>query len=360
MGECLKTRRDGNMYSLPTLNTAYPQDVSIIESASGNATFQVAILIDGKPAEYTYQWYVNNSAVSGATSSTYTKTGLTSTGTYSVYCNVTNKAGTVKSRVATLSVKSSKPTYTYSGNSTLIDDGNYNWRIKFTTSGTLQFSHLGNVSGGIQVFCVGGGGGPESSYSHYNSNMGGAGGGYTNTVTVTSVSTNTNYTVIVGAGGTKWNQGGSSSAFGVSANGGKPPYGAIGGDGGSGGGGSGQVWEDNDRGGYGGKGGSDGGNGQAGYWFLYGNNYAGGKGQGTTTREFGESSGTLYSGGGGGSGYEGAGAAGSGGGGAGGQSGGNGSWGTSGTVNTGGGAGSRIPNNNITGGSGIVVIRNKR
>ena len=80
-------------------------------------------LVDGKPAEYTYQWYVNNSAVSGATSSTYTKTGLTSVDTYSVYCNVTNKAGTVKSRVATLAVKSTKPIYTYSGNSTLIDDG---------------------------------------------------------------------------------------------------------------------------------------------------------------------------------------------------------------------------------------------
>lgn len=151
---------------VPTLNENYPADVTIVESASGSATFYVSISTPGKPAEYTYKWYVNGSVVSGATSSSYTKTGLTSAATYSIYCEVTNKAGTVTSRVATLTVQSAKPVYSYSGSATLIDDGSYNYRIKFLTSGTLNFSHLGKFNS-IDVFCVGGGGG---------GNQGGGGG----------------------------------------------------------------------------------------------------------------------------------------------------------------------------------------
>lgn len=347
MAECLKTRRDGALYSLPTLNTAYPQDVSLIESASGSATFKVSILIDGKPAEYTYQWYVNNSAVSGATSSTYTKSGLTSTGTYSVYCNVTNKAGTVKSRVATLTVKSSKPTYTYTGSHSLIDDGNYNWRIKFTTSGTLNFSYLGNASNGIDVFCVGAGGGGSKYDATWGGGAGG-GGGYTITSIGVPVSIGTNYTITIGAGGSgatrAGNAGGATSAFNISASGGKGALVYGGGAGGSGGGSAGDTASSV-------AGGTNGGN---------GGGTGGGQGQGTTTREFGNSSATLYAGGGAGAhawwddivGVGGAG--------------GGGNTGKSGTVNTGGGGGGcgSWPNGGVsnwavgTGGSGVVVIRN--
>ena len=48
------------------------------------------------------------------------------------------------------------PNFTYSGTYTLIDDGDKNWRIKFLTSGTLVFTSL---SGNIDVFILGGGGG---------------------------------------------------------------------------------------------------------------------------------------------------------------------------------------------------------
>lgn len=106
MGECLIMRRGGETYRLPILNESYPQDVTktVIKGSTTSATFSVQIAEAGNPAEYTYQWYVNGSAVSGATSSSYTKSDLSETATYTVYCEVTNKAGVVTSRVATLKV----------------------------------------------------------------------------------------------------------------------------------------------------------------------------------------------------------------------------------------------------------------
>lgn len=100
-----------------------------------------------------------------------------------------------------------------------------------------------------------------------------------------------------------------------------------------------------------GNGGSDGGNGR--------NNENGGEkggtGQGTTTREFGESTGNLYAGGGGG-GYDGgAGIGGAGGGGNGGDEN-----ATPGQENSGGGGGGNDSEPGANGGSGIVIIRNAR
>lgn len=103
MGECINVGRGGKKKFLPTLNANYPQDKSLtfISGNTASATFEVKIATDGYPVEYTYQWYVNNAAVSGATGTSYTWSG-TSGGTYSIRCDVTNKAGTVQSRTATL------------------------------------------------------------------------------------------------------------------------------------------------------------------------------------------------------------------------------------------------------------------
>ena len=347
MGECLITRRGGEAYELPVLNSAYPANVTVVVEANASASFNVQIATPGKPAEYTYQWYLNGAKISGATNAGYTKTGLTAAGTHTLYCVVTNKAGTVTSRVATLTVKSAKPTYTYTGSHQLIDDGNYNWRIKLKTSGTLRFTDLGNMPNGIQVFYVGGGGGG----GYASSGGGGGGGGYTKILSSISVSINTNYSIVVGAGGAAGgNSGGTTSAFSASVSGGAG--GSVsnynGGNGGSGGGGG------SGYGGTGGAGGSNGSNGNA------GGIGGGGTGQGTTTREFGETGGALYAGGGGASGRDAVGAAGGTGGGGKGYS--NNATPVGGTANTGGGGGGghNAANQCGAGGSGIVIIRNAR
>lgn len=334
MGECLIVRRGGESYELPVLDASCPKDVTVTAAPGASASFSVSITTPGRPAEYTYQWYKNGAAISGATGAALTLTGLTAAATYSVYCKVTNKAGSVTSRTATLTVRSYLPTYTYSGSAQLIDDGNFNWRLKLLTSGKLTFSHLGSGASAVDVFLVGGGGGGWYGPSQ----GGGGGGGYTATSDV-ALAVGTEYSIVVGAGGNQAN-GGDTKAMGVTASGGK-----RGGPAGFCAGGSGGGY----AGGNGGSDGSDGG--------------PGGQGQGTTTREFGEASGALYAGGGGGGKADrnppGGAPGGDGGGGHGG-------WGGAptapapGTPNTGGGGGGNYSGDPGAGGSGIVIIRNHR
>ena len=171
-------------------------------------------------------------------------------------------------------------------------------------------------------------------------NMGGGGGGYTKTEKIT-VKSGDEINVSVASSGSTTTV--SIDNLSISAK-----YGMyamsddIAGGGGSGGGAP-----------FGGIGGSNGGNGGNGEYPL---SYSGGAGQGTTTRAFNESTGTLYSGGGGG--YNGSGGAGGGGNGYGYNGGGNGKDGAS---NTGGGGGgcsnSSKRNGGGAGGSGIAIIR---
>lgn len=253
--------------------------------------------------------------------------------------------------------------FTYTGNCTIIDDGNNNWRVKFLTSGTFK----SNVSTNIDIFLVGGGGGGGHSGE---TGGGGGGGGYTLTKKAVNIIDGNSYTITIGAGGGVKQAGGTTSAFGFSASGGAGGA-KNGGAGGSGGGGGGYPPGGTGGLGAGGAGGSNGGNGGTGG----GGSLAGrgGSGQGTTTREFGESNGDLYSGGGGGgagrNAYAGevnpccGGSGGSGGGGRGGYNSTD-SYinGVAGTANTGGGGGGGrgYCYNGAVGGSGIVVIRNAR
>lgn len=187
----------------------------------------------------------------------------------------------------------------------VLDDGDKNWRIKFLSSGT--FTPLKNMT--IDVFCVGGGGSGGlsmgGSATNYLAAGTGGGGGYTTTSKSIVLTANTEYPVVIGAGGvgptaindsseSDGTNGGETSGFGVSAMGGyggkkrgNTSYATTyrGGNGGSGGGGC-----DKNRGYNGGSDGSDG---------FCGSYDTKGIGQGTTTREFGESTGDLYAGGGG-------------------------------------------------------------
>lgn len=185
-----------------------------------------------------------------------------------------------------------------------------NWELKIFTSGTLTFNR--NLA--VDLFAVGGGGGGGAKVG------GGGGGGYTATARNQYIPAEIGLTVTVGVGGAgsaanstaRASTGGASyvTLSGdvlVTANGGQGGDSGNGsangrrggGAGGSGGGGG--SYGDNK---IGGTGGTDGGNGTKGT-YSSGNSAkagTGGRGQGTTTRAFGESTGEIYSGGGGASG----------------------------------------------------------
>lgn len=223
------------------------------------------------------------------------------------------------------------PQYSYTGQHTLVKDENDHWRIKFLTSGVLEW--LGEDTE-IDIFLVGGGAAESSS---------GGGGGYTKTVKKITITKNQRMEITIGAGGV-----GNSSPGGTTTFGDQFVNGGSGKNGGSGGGAYGNT-------GKGGDGGSDGNDGGT------ANGSSSGTGQGSTTREFGESGAELYSGGGGGMGE---------------SAGGNGGLGTP-TIATagktssyykpgnpgggyGGGAGGGWGNGAGNGAQGIVIIRNTR
>lgn len=175
-----------------------------------------------------------------------------------------------------------------SGTCQVLDDGNGDWRIKLLGSGTITFAR--NTV--IDVFLVGGGGGRDNR-------SGGGGGGYTTTASSVVAAGGVGYAITVGAAGLNYvtggdvepTNGGASSAFGASAQGGFCSTGKPGANGGSGGAGASSSTSNQLMG----VGGEDGGDGQP----YSSSTREGGSGQGTTTREFGEADGDLYATGGG-------------------------------------------------------------
>lgn len=233
---------------------------------------------------------------------------------------------------------------TFSGTYVLSGDEKKGQMI-LKTSGTLTLS-----KGVYDIFVVGGGAsgacaGIDQSEGGYTWGGGGGGSGCTTTKKTQSLAGG-QYTVTIGAGGVARSGAGAHNAGGAtsigsiaSADGGQSnaatldgTY-AYGSDGGSGGGAA-------------GVGGSDGNN---------GNGSRAGRGQGTTTRAFAESSNTLYAGGGSSGMLNTSGLPGSdGGGGAGSTLNGNGG---AGTTNTGSGGGGTVKNVSGAGSSGLVIVR---
>ena len=221
------------------------------------------------------------------------------------------------------------------------------WILRLWKSGILKFLSL---PGDIEVWMNGAGGGSNQN------NATAGGGGYIINQTLKNMQEEVNYEIHIGEG-VMQSDGEATTAFGLTANGGKSA--ANGGSGASGGGGFG-GWE---GGASSGRGGSDGSNGAG---------TGSGTGQGVSTKEFGV--GEPLSAGGGGSytvnefQYDGSlwhpyrsCPGGKKGGGAGGSGGNNdwgkiGNYGSNGAANTGSGGGANM----TKGGSGRVSIRNAR
>lgn len=313
-----------------------------------------------------YKGAGSNTASQGQSQTYLDMPALNTTYYLSIYPYVTCSAGEMTGNPLNTTVRTSAEQVV-----TIKGTQNYTIPIGYTKADICA------VGGG-----AGGRGGWEGPTAGYAAGGGvGGGGGYVNTVKGISVSAGQVLSAIVGAGGRggyggdgNYGDGGATSSVTrsgtvlVRASGGKAD-----GDGGSGGGGMGRYYTatDNPAGGAGGSDGSDGKTGDL----------PGGKGQGTTTRAFGNPSGTLYAPGGGGGGAT-NGADGGAGGAVGGGKGGKAQWrsggsesegyeymgpyaGSNGTANTGGGGGGgggakkrRTPGAaGGNGGSGVVLIR---
>nr|DAJ43691.1 MAG TPA: Immunoglobulin I-set domain [Caudoviricetes sp.] len=223
MGTCLLVRRGGVVKKLPVLNPSYPQDQTVW-GEGGSATFQVRITVPGSPASYTYRWYRNGVQVSGAAGSSCTFSNLTTATIDTVYCVVSNEAGDVQSRTATLTVKNPNLVYTYQGESEKVDDGGGNWHINLNSSGKLNITSLGKWDGKTDLFVLGAGGAGV--------NVNGAapgGGGYYQTVNSIYLREGLDFSVIIGAGATTVGvNGGNSSMAGTTVNGGGAAAGGTG------------------------------------------------------------------------------------------------------------------------------------
>ena len=232
--------------------------------------------------------------VYSGTGTTVTVSNLQDSINYHFAVFAISKSGKYKDPVVKTYTPEIWPKYDYTGNATLIKDNAEQgwWRIKFLSSGVLTWL---SEDSEIDVFLVGGGASGTS--------RGGGGGGYTKTQKKYEIKKGQRIQVQVGAGGasgnsSSGNNGGTSSFDTLSVGGGTTSSGHYAGNGGSGGGGS--VFNLTlDAGNGGTDGASGGGRYSVGSANQY-HTYAGGSGQGTTTREFGDAGAELYSGGGGG------------------------------------------------------------
>lgn len=156
-----------NAKKVPILNVEYPKDVTM-KATDGNATFTAVIAKDGRPDKYTYQWYVNGAPVAGATNATYVRNVSGDKGQYTVWCEVANKAGTVRTREATLTVKRLPVlNATYPQNASVYVTDTATFEAKIAETGYPDSYTYQWYKNGVKVA-----GATKSSYSFYQSTEG--------------------------------------------------------------------------------------------------------------------------------------------------------------------------------------------
>lgn len=217
MGQCYIVRRGGAGKSVPILKAEYPADLEVWGDG-GSATFKVEIEKAGRPNGYTYEWYKDGEKLQGEQAAQVTLTSLSTPGTHSIYCVVTNEVGSVMSRTATLTVKNPDLVYAYTdtGGSEKVNDGDGNWHINLTSSGKLTISNLGKWDGKIDIFVLGAGGAGVNTKG-----VAPGGGGYYQTVSSVYLRERLDFSAFIGAGATTAGvSGGASSMAGTTVNGG--------------------------------------------------------------------------------------------------------------------------------------------
>ncbi len=117
--------------------------VSISPSSVGLDVGQLQLFfssVANGTSPFSYQWYLNDTAVSGATGSSWTFVS-SSSGSYSVYLNVTDSAGfRVKSNVVVIAVNS-VPSVSVSPSSAIADAGQTQLFTSTVSNGTSPFSY---------------------------------------------------------------------------------------------------------------------------------------------------------------------------------------------------------------------------
>ena len=240
--------------------TGYNTTVSSWSSSSGTITGATTITVNfaRSPKTFTVTFNANGGSVSPTTqtvtyNSTYgslptpTKTNCNFLGWYTATTGGTKITSTTA--VTTTSNQTlyaqweqlhTLPIFTYTGKYELVKDDDTviasgtntkvtiptsyeaytgNWKIRFLTSGTITFHELRGASNGIDVFLVGGGGNGGGTFYQqagrhgYSSAGGGGGGGYNTLQNGVSVSL-TSYELTIGASASQ------TKGFGYTANGG--------------------------------------------------------------------------------------------------------------------------------------------
>lgn len=239
-----------------------------------------------------YTGYGNNSAPGGWSQVIVTLPNLNTTYYFSCTAYVSSSAGDIWGNTINAVCNTSGEIWQ-----------NITWSQNYTIPAGYNY---------VDIFCVGGGGGGRGGYNEpiMQNVGGGGGGGYTSTAWNIAVSAGQVLYCSIGAGGAALNradvsngdrsESGGTSQVSRSGNVLCSAAGGQGGDafryGGNGGSGGGAPGWDGESSGH--NGGTNGGNGADGT----ARNQKGGTGQGRTTRPWGGSSGTVYSGGGGGGG----------------------------------------------------------
>ena len=135
----------GNSATSSTITETVNADPSVTISSSQNPTdigntVTFTASPSGGSGSYSYQWYANGTAISGATSSTYT-TPYSSAGSYSVYVIITDGVGNSATSNTITETVYSDPSVTISSSQNPTDVGNSVTFTAFPTGGSGSYSY---------------------------------------------------------------------------------------------------------------------------------------------------------------------------------------------------------------------------